>query len=76
MDKHVFLSKGNVTQYHTCILELRYNDFKLTAPKGDGSYGEKISNSIKVGLGDLDEIRTHDLITEYMLTKFKLEYLI
>jgi 8-oxo-dGTP pyrophosphatase MutT (NUDIX family) len=75
IDKHLFTSKGNVTQYHTCILELRYNDFKLTPPKGDGSYGEKISNSIRISLGDLDEIRTHDLITEYMLTKFKLDYL-
>ena len=75
IDKHLFLSKGNVTQYHTCIIELRYNDFKLTAPKGDGSYGEKISNSVKISLGDLDELRTHDLITEYMLTKFKLDYL-
>ena len=75
IDKHVFLNKGNVTQYHTCILELRYNDFRLTAPKGDGSVGEELSNSIKVSLGDIDELRTHDLITEYMLTKFKLDYL-
>ena len=27
MDKHLFLSKGNVAQYHTCLLELRYNDY-------------------------------------------------
>jgi 8-oxo-dGTP pyrophosphatase MutT (NUDIX family) len=75
INKHLFLSKGNTSQYHTCIVELRYNDFRLTAPKGDGSYGEKISNSVKISLGDLDDIRTHDLITEYMLTKFKLDYL-
>jgi len=75
LDRHLFLSKGNTSQYHTCILELRYNDFRLTAPKGDGSLGEKLSSSVKIGLGDLDELRTHDLITEYMLTKFKLDYL-
>ena len=75
MDKHLFLSKGNVAQYHTVIVELRYADFKLTAPKGDGSQGESMSSSVKIGLGDIDELRTHDLITEYMLTKFKLEYL-
>lgn len=74
-DKHLFMSKGNTSQYHTCILELRYNDYKLLPPTGDGSYGEKISRSVKIGLGDIDEIRTHDLITEYMLTKFKLDYL-
>lgn len=75
MDKHLFLNKGNVAQYHTCLLELRYNDFRLTTPKGDGSYSEKVSKTIKIGLGDIDELRTHDLITEYMLTKFKLDYL-
>ena len=75
MDKHLFLSKGNVAQYHTVIVEIRYNDFRLTTPKGDGSTGESMSNSVKIGLGDIDELRTHDLITEYMLTKFKLDYL-
>ena len=75
MDKHLFLNKGNVAQYHTCIVELRYNDFKLTPPPGDGSVGEQMSTSVKIGLGDIDELRTHDLITEYMLTKFKLDYL-
>lgn len=75
IDKHLFLSKGNVAQYHTCFVELRYNDFKLTAPKGDGSEAEKISTSVKISLGDIDELKTHDLITEYMLTKFKLDYL-
>lgn len=74
IDKHLFLSKGNVAQYHICILELRYNDYKLVQPKGDGSKSENLSKTIKVSLGDLDEIKTHDLITEYMLTRFKLEY--
>jgi 8-oxo-dGTP pyrophosphatase MutT (NUDIX family) len=74
MDKHLFVSKGNVAQYHTCIVELRYNDFKLVPPKTDGSLEEKKSSVIKISLGDLNEIRTHDLITDYMLTKFKLEY--
>ena len=73
--KHLFVSKGNVSQYHICILELRYNDFRITIPKGDGSTGEAMSNSVKISLGDIDELRTHDLITEYMLTKFKLDYL-
>lgn len=74
IQKSLFLSKGNVSQYHICILELKYNDFKLTEPKGDGSYGESISKTIKISLGDLDNLRTHDLITEYILTKFKLDY--
>lgn len=75
ISKSMFMSKGNTSLYHICMLELRYNDFRLTAPKGDGSLGEKMSNSVKIGLGDIDDLRTHDLITEYMLTKFKNEYL-
>ena len=74
IDKSLFLSKGNVAQYHTCILELRYNDFKLVNPKSDGSEEEDLSKTIKISLGDLNDIKTHDLITEYMLTKFKLVY--
>lgn len=75
IEKHLFQTKGNVGQYHICFVELRYNDFRLTPPKGDGSLGESLSNTIKISLGDIDELRTHDLITEYILTKFKLEYL-
>jgi 8-oxo-dGTP pyrophosphatase MutT (NUDIX family) len=74
MDKHLFLSKGNVSQYHTCLLEIRYNDYKVVQPKHDGSSEEELSKTIQISLGDLNEIKTHDLITEYMITKFKLEY--
>ena len=74
IDKNLFISKGNVSQYHTCILELRYNDYKLVNPKSDGTEEEDLSKTIKISLGDFDDIKTHDLITEYMLTKFRLEY--
>lgn len=73
-DKHLFFNKSNTAKYHICILELRYNDYKVVPPKGDGSNLEKLSKTIKISLGDIDDIRTHDLITDYMLTKFKLEY--
>ena len=72
--KHLFLSKSNVAKYHICILELRFNDYKVVPPKHDGSKEERLSKTIRVSLGDLDDIKTHDLITEYVLTKFKLEY--
>ena len=74
IDKNLFLSKGNVAQYHTCFVELRYNDYKVVPPKGDGSSEENLSKAVKISLGDIDEIKTHDLITEYMITKFKLDY--
>ena len=74
MDRHLFISKGNVAQYHTCMLELRYNDYKVAKAKTDGSVEESLSKTVQISLGDLNELKTHDLITEYMLTKFKLEY--
>lgn len=73
-DKHLFVSKGNSTKYHICLLELRYNDFKLTKAPGDGTESEKQSKTVKISLGDLDNLRTHDLITDYLITKFKLQY--
>jgi 8-oxo-dGTP pyrophosphatase MutT (NUDIX family) len=75
IEKSLFMSKGNVARYHICILELRYNDFRLTTPTTDGSFAEKNSKTIKVSLGDIDELRTHDLITDYVLNKFRLDYL-
>lgn len=75
ISKNVFMSKGNVGRYHMCILELRYNDFRITTPPTDGTKSEKLSKTLKIGLGDIDELRTHDLITEYMLTRFKLDYM-
>lgn len=74
IDKNLFVSKGSCTQYHTCILEMRYNDFRLVQPKNDGSSEENKSQTIKISLGDLNNIKTHDLITEYLITKFKLQY--
>ena len=74
INKSLFVSKGNSSQYHICLLELRYNDFRLTKAPGDGTESEKKSRTVKISLGDLDNLRTHDLITDYIVTKFKLEY--
>ena len=68
------ISKGSLTSYYPCLLELRYNDFKQVAAIGDGTKSEKRSKTIKVSLGDIDQIRCFDLITEYMLLKLKQEY--
>lgn len=75
IDKSLFLSKGNVARYHVCILELRYNDFKITTPPTDGSKEEAKSQTLRINISDIEQLRTHDLITDYMLQKFKLEYL-
>ena len=74
IDKSLHVDKGNLSRYHICILELNAGDYKTTKPPTDGSKAEKLSRTIKISLGDVDEIKTWDLITDYVLIKMKLEY--
>jgi 8-oxo-dGTP pyrophosphatase MutT (NUDIX family) len=75
IDKDLYLNKGNSAKYHICFLEIRYNDYKLSKAPGDGSEMEKDSKTLNINVADIDKLRTHDLITDYLLTKFKLIYL-
>lgn len=74
VDKVLFKTDKNVGQYKFCILHLSYNDYKQTSLKthNEQSDPDKI-RVIKVSLGDLDEIRSYDLVTDYMLLKLKQE---
>lgn len=74
LEKSLFVAPTNISVYQIFILELRYNDYKLIQPITDGDEMKKLNKTIKISLGDINEIRSHDLITEYMLTKFKLMY--
>jgi len=69
-----FVSKGSSSRYYTCILELNYNDYRMSQAIGDGSEQERRSKTIRVSLGDIDEIRVNDLVTQYLLTELKKEY--
>lgn len=69
-----FVSKGSSAQYYTCLMEINYNDYKFTMAPGDGSQKEKESKTIKVSLGEIDDIIASDMVTRYMLTKLKKEY--
>jgi hypothetical protein len=68
VDKIVFKHDTNSGQYHFCLLNLSYNDYKQTTLKNPD-----LQKTIKVSLGDLDEIKCYDLATEYMILKFKYE---
>ena len=74
ISKSLFQSKGNISVYHICLLELKYNNYRATKPPTDGSEIEKLSKTIKVSLGDLNDLKPYDLITDYMLNKLKIEY--
>lgn len=66
-----FKTKGNDSYYYTCVLEINYNDYKLVAAPGDGSKTERLSNAIRISLGDIDDIKCNDMVTKYLLTKLK-----
>lgn len=68
VDKVLFKNDTNVGQYRFCILNLSYSDYKQTSLKMNDD-----NKVIKISLGDLDEIRSYDLITDYMILKFKQE---
>lgn len=74
IEKNLFMSKGTSAKYYTCLMELDFNDYRFTTPVGDGSKLEQMSKTIKLDLKYLDDIRTFDLITEYMILKLKYEY--
>jgi ADP-ribose pyrophosphatase YjhB (NUDIX family) len=67
VDKILFKNDVNVGQYHFCLLNLSYNDYKQTSLKTN-DFENRV---IKISLGDLDEIKSYDLITDYMIMKIK-----
>jgi len=69
----LFLNKNGIYQVYPFLLELDYNSYKQVRFGGDGSKNEKLSMCVKVNLSDIDEIKVHDVLTEYMLMKLKLK---
>jgi len=68
VDKIVFKSEDSAGQYHFCLLNLSYNDYKQVSLKMNDD-----NKTIKVSLGDIDDIKCYDMATEYMILKFKYE---
>lgn len=68
IDKILFKDEKSTGQYYISLLELNYNDFKQIPI-------EKNNNTlIKVYLNELDNIKTTDLVTDYLLLKLKYNY--
>lgn len=70
-DKPLFVSKGCGDKYHPCILTLNENEYHEIIAKGDGSRAEKKSKSVKLDMKYINSVNASDLITEYMMNKFK-----
>jgi len=69
-----FESKGNLSQFYICLMELNYSDYKLVAPTGDGSIDEKKSKTLRVSIADLDEIRINDMASKLLINMLKKDY--
>ena len=68
VDKVLFKDDNNVGQYHICLLNINYNDYKQSSVKVTEE-----NRVVKVSLGDIDNIKVHDLVTDYLLLKLKYE---
>jgi 8-oxo-dGTP pyrophosphatase MutT (NUDIX family) len=69
--KPLFVSKGNASKYHPCIIQLTERDYHEVIAKGDGSEAEKKSQSVKIDTKYINAINSSDLITDYMILKLK-----
>jgi hypothetical protein len=72
--KPLFVSKGHTSKYHPAIITLTERDYHEVMSKGDGSAAEKKSQSVKIDIKYLNSVNSSDLITEFLIVKFK-EYL-
>lgn len=70
-ENRLFMTKGNMSYYHLCLLPLYLNDFTETYASGDGSKAEKMSRTVKVNNYNLDNLIINDTITELMIMKLK-----
>lgn len=70
VSKPVFYNNASSGKVYTCILMLRYNDYRQTTPKIVDNPDRKV---IKVDLGYIDDLIILDLPTESILNKLRME---
>jgi len=71
IDKPLFVSKGCIDQYYPCIITLTEKDYHEVVAKTDGSKAEKKSQTVKLNMKYINSVNSSDVITEYMMLKFK-----
>jgi hypothetical protein len=70
-EKPLFMGKGSCNKYNICILTLNENDYHEIPIKGDGTKFEKMSQTAKIDLKYINSLNTSDILTEYVLDKFR-----
>lgn len=69
--KPLFVSKVHASKYYPAIIQLTQKDYHEVLAKGDGSKSEKMSQCVKLDIKYINSVNTSDLITDYMIEKFK-----
>ena len=69
--KPLFVSKAHSSKYHPAIISLTERDYHEVMPLTDGSKAEKKSQTAKIDLMYINSVNASDLITEFMLDKFR-----
>jgi hypothetical protein len=71
LDKPLYIGKFSSMKFYPCILPLNENDYHEIAIRGDGSRVEKMSTTAKIDIKYLSSLNCSDIVTEYMVQKFK-----
>lgn len=70
-EKPLYIAKYSCDKFYPCILPLNEADYHEIMVKGDGSKYEDMSQTGKIDIKYLSSLNASDVITEYMLEKFK-----
>lgn len=68
IDNPFFKDVDNQDKYYVCLLELNYNDYKQSSVKQTSE-----NKIVRISLGEIDDIRFYDLLTNYIVLKLKHE---
>ena len=70
-DKPLYFGKFTSMKIYPCILPLNETDYHEIMIKGDGTKAENLSQTAKIDVKFLKSLNPSDVVTEFMLSKFK-----
>jgi ADP-ribose pyrophosphatase YjhB (NUDIX family) len=70
-EKPLFIGKHSANKYNISIITLNENDYHEIPIKGDGTRFEKMSKTAKIDVKYINSLNTSDILTEYVLDKFR-----
>jgi len=67
----LYKSKSGSSRFHLCVLPISIYQYDETIAKGDGSNIEKISKTVKVSSGNLNNLSPSDIVTKLLIGEVK-----